>query len=271
MTHRRTAPLYSLLVITPLLSFFTATAAEKPQRVPVAEDHSLTTSEYVKLGVPNPDKIWSPADFRAATPVLEKLSEKEASELPRLESRKSSHVFRRLSSPANLLLLNESRAPLARRLQLALDYLGATNGVFKVYVNATNNTGAAFDAELIALFELMLNQTPSLAKMIDQYVPTLSKTAPDYAARMAGLDQAKKGFEQTFEGAIITLGESNAYRTDQLLKLVESLQKILPSFWPRFDATTRSRMKQELIKVHDGETSPKLKADEAALARSLPL
>ena len=61
-------------------------------------DHSLRSEEYVRLGLPAPDKVWSGAEMIQASKVLASFTQERAGLLPRYKSPRSGDVFARLTS-----------------------------------------------------------------------------------------------------------------------------------------------------------------------------
>ena len=77
-----------------LLGSAGASGAERVHSVP--PDHSLSVSDYVARGLPNPRAKWSVADQDAARDVLWTLSEENPALLPRSGSPMSGVVFNRI-------------------------------------------------------------------------------------------------------------------------------------------------------------------------------
>jgi hypothetical protein len=83
--------------------------------------------EYVHLGLPGPDHVWSSADMLRANEVLGLFTREKAAQLPRHKSSRSGDVFARLTSTEALPSFRKRDAPLQARLLQAADY-GGGNG-----------------------------------------------------------------------------------------------------------------------------------------------
>jgi hypothetical protein len=69
-----------------------------------SQDESLTSDEYIRLGMPAHDREWSVAEMTDAAQVLTLLVQKGYVKLPRYKSERSGEVFARLVSPQKLAL-----------------------------------------------------------------------------------------------------------------------------------------------------------------------
>src|SRR5919109_1579901 len=59
-------------------------------------DESLTSEEYIRLGLAAPDRDWTGNDMVEAEKVLASLAQKGYRQLPRYKSERSGEVFARL-------------------------------------------------------------------------------------------------------------------------------------------------------------------------------
>ncbi|MBK9390670.1 MAG: hypothetical protein IPN68_10885 [Bacteroidetes bacterium] len=78
----------------------------------LVRDHSLKPDDYIKLGMPDNNKVWTNDDYVAVNITLSSLKMNDPLSLPRKNSRKSGEVFQRLVSPENLNFIYDTVFPL---------------------------------------------------------------------------------------------------------------------------------------------------------------
>ena len=110
------------------------------QRTPAVEDRSLTTEAYLQLGMPSPDRMWTPEDYSQAVRILKTITEKDARELPRYDSQNSGKLFARISSRDNLAAMLNKNLPLNTRLPLVDGYL---EGVKQILIHNVHSESPA--------------------------------------------------------------------------------------------------------------------------------
>ena len=79
-------------------------------------DESWVVADYMRIGMPDPDRLWTAADYRDCRDVLYKLERSQRNALPRLESAKSGRLFARFINPTNTLLLTDRFLPTPERI-----------------------------------------------------------------------------------------------------------------------------------------------------------
>jgi hypothetical protein len=94
----------------------------RPAQPDREKDQSLKSEEYVRMGLPAPDKVWSGADMMKANQVLASFTPGKAAQLPRYKSSRSGDVFARLTSVESLPSFRDRAVPVQTRLQQAGDY-----------------------------------------------------------------------------------------------------------------------------------------------------
>src|SRR5262249_7733861 len=113
--------------------------AARSATAPAMRDASLTLAEYIDAGVPAPDRVWTSADYQAASAALERIG-KDRDVLPRWRSDKSGALFERLVDARNLDLLRDHKTPPDMRLAMGADYMKYSNELLRAYV-ARNRSG----------------------------------------------------------------------------------------------------------------------------------
>jgi hypothetical protein len=99
--------------------------------VPVSSDESWPVADYVRMGMPDPGRRWTAADYRDCRDVLYKLDRTHRAALPRMESSKSGAVFARLIGSTNVLA--ERELPTKERLEFFIDVLNRFPAFREIY------------------------------------------------------------------------------------------------------------------------------------------
>jgi hypothetical protein len=216
-------------------------------------DESLTSEEYIRLGLAAPDREWTGNDMVEAEKVLASLAQNGYRRLPRYKSERSGEVFARLTSPRNLDLFRNRSLPLEGRFPQSLSYLQAGNQIFKLYLSAYLKK-EALDSELVELMGAQFRTTAVILELVDEFLPTIKKDDPKYEVRMQGLEQMKRGLASVVAGGLQTLTERENYRGSELARLVGYMQETFPLIVPRLPPAARD---ETLVRLE------KLQADSA--------
>ncbi len=118
-SSRREVPLTS----DPIL---TAPAAQ-------SADRSLTVADYIRIGIPEPDRTWTAAEYRRCRDVLYGLDRTNRAAMPRLGSTRSGPVFARLINPTNTLPLTERVLPGRERVRFFSDLANVYTAFLDLY------------------------------------------------------------------------------------------------------------------------------------------
>jgi hypothetical protein len=221
--------------------------------VPVSGDESLTSEDYLRLGLPAQDRDWSGDDMVQAANALTALAQKGHRQLPRYKSDRSGEVFARLTSPQNLELFRDRTFPLGVRLPQALIYVQASNQIFKLYLAGFVKKDV-HGGDLLELLGGQLRTCAVLVELVDEFAPTIAKDDPKYEARMQGLAQMKRGLASVVAGGLQTLTERANYRKSELVKLIGCMQETFPRIFPQLPPGTRTEMLLLLDKMQDDPT-----------------
>jgi hypothetical protein len=246
-----------------------AARAAEPESFPIAEDHSLTGEQYVGLGVPASDRLWSADDYQQAAKALQKLLNEDSTKLPRLSSPRSGGLFARLVSPENMTLAESMGSGPGPRL----NYLGAQLNpgvieILKIYMTATNQ-GTSFDAELAEILLFVGIVADKTWDSMDAFEAELSPDDPQYEVRMEGLETARGGLALIVGGFLTTLTEKTVYRQEILVDLAKRLRPLFPRMVARLSTESRLEIPIRLDSLVEAETEPELKAALRALRASL--
>ena len=133
-------------------------------------DNSLTIEAYRELGVPDPDKEWTMADYSKAHNILGKLKWERQLQLPVKDSKKSGSLFTRMISRDYLSFLQDSSISLNEKARRIVEFGVVYDYWMDIYSVPTVEKGY-YDREImeIKLFNLNLSEAAfKLANEINQ-------------------------------------------------------------------------------------------------------
>jgi hypothetical protein len=209
------------------------------------EDRSLTTDQYVKLGLPKCDRPWSSADMSRAAKVLTEIAKRDPRELPRYESATSGKVFARITSDENLDSIRKKSWPVSVRTGFALQYLHAAASIGKLYGAAAIEQKAASD-EMTEILGLTLRIAVTLKDLSDEVLPTLDEKDPTYAVRVKGLKQMTAGLGPVLQGLMTQALTTKKLKPETQTRMLEYLDKTLPSLVKVLPAKAREDVREKL-------------------------
>jgi hypothetical protein len=179
----------------------------QPEDTPKGEpltppDRSLTSDEYIRLGMPAHDRPWSGADMTAAAKVLTTLAEKDPGLLPRYQSERSGEVFARLVAvEQNLAVSKNKTLPVGPRIDNYADYLKSANKIAKLYASAFIARKLE-GAEMIEFLGALLRIEVIAWPLVDEYFLSLDKKDGGRKDRMAEREQMKQGLAGMVASAV---------------------------------------------------------------------
>jgi hypothetical protein len=252
---------------------------DSPQKVlnDDLEDRSLTTDEYVKLGLPKCDRAWSSADMSRAATVLTKIAKRDPRELPRYESTKSGKVFARITSDENLDSIRKKSWPVSVRTGFALQYLHAAASIGKLYGAAAIEQKAASE-ETTEILGLTLRIAVVLKDLSDEVLPTLDQNDPTYAVRVKGLKQMTAGLGPVLQGLMTQALTTKKLKPETRTRMLEYLDKTLPTLVKVLPTKAREDVRVKLKTLserpefaeHQQDFQPLLEKISQSLEESTP-
>lgn len=204
-------------------------------------DRSLTIGEYITMGLPACNRTWTADDMVRATNALIAVEHAGSGRLPRCGSANSGAVFQRITAAENLEAFADRSLAVETRLSALLKYAQGANTIAKLYLLAFVR-GATGDTEMIDMVGLQLRTTAVIVRVIDEFVPTLDKSDPKYAARMQGLATVRLGAAQLAEETLQTLTETHAYRKAELVRLLRYMEETFPAIVTAMEPDARQRL-----------------------------
>jgi len=240
-----------------LLSLVSGAPASYP------EDTSLTVVEYVRAGMPSPDRQWSPADYGRAAALLEKIGGQPGLPLPRFNSEKSGPAFSRITAEDNIAVLRDSTIPVGTRIGLALELMTPVRRILLVYL-APAVHDVVLDRELAECMGLLLNLSAQTADLLSLFMAELPAEDPQRETRLEGLHQAGQGLSEVVGGVLDSISEKDTYREAARRSLAGHLANSAAGLLPHMSGTQRLEVVRRLAELAEAEADPQVR--EALLA-----
>jgi hypothetical protein len=222
--------------------------------LPVPVDRSLNADDYIQLGLPAYDRLWSGDDMVQAMRVLTIITQKDSGQLPRYKSNKSGEVFDRIVSEQNLGFYVNSNLPIQIRLNEILNYGDALNKINKLYLASFINktTGSS---ETIEFQGALLRLTAVTFKLGDEFIPTLDKNDPSYSIRIEGLKNMRTGYAGTVMGSLMTIEDRESCSSKDRVRFIGYCQDTFPYIVPQL---LEGSQKETVIKLQNLIKDPKM-------------
>jgi hypothetical protein len=216
-----------LLILATLLGL--AAASASAQLYPA--DNSLTTDEYVALGLPSIERKWSGVDYELAAALLDSIRRADITQLPRFESARSGPVFAWMTSPENFVPPGDSMVTRELLYAWMLSLTQHSPKILMTYASS-NEKGAILDDELS---ELTGHVLLVMRRLIEVMMDLLEERGglevlddPDNA----GIRQMREGLHQSLVGSVQMLGETKQMREASRLRLARHLLEQVPALLP---------------------------------------
>ncbi len=206
---------------------------------PDLPDRSLTTEEYIKNGMPSPDRVWSGGDMMDAAKCLQKLTTDGYERLPRYDASPSVAVFARMVSPENLSMFSGKRMPVQLRMPLANTYMQGLIGLTKIYAVPYMKYGNLHE-EMTAFSAAGLRMAVVTCEVTDEFVASLDKNDPAYSTRVAGRGRMINGLANMVLGNVQFLAELPFPAAGARDRLVGCMIETFPALLPHLPEGTRT-------------------------------
>ena len=254
-----------LLAVLVLLLSVPAAKAESTD----STDTSLSIDDYVLNGVPSPNRKWRTTDLVAAANALADIGLASPEQLPRLESKRSKKLFKRISSHDILKHLEKDKIPAEMRVQEAMAQLAAFRTLAYIYLTGISK-GQPYDMEMAAITSFALELTLRTFILLNQVGREIPRNDPQFAARIEGIVTFKSGLNELVAGAVGSLAQTNVYRPNARAQLAFDLKRYLPKlmeFLPPIQQTDTRMYLQTLARE---ETSEIARGPIKAVVAALP-
>jgi len=115
------------------------------------QDHSLTSEEYIEIGMPDDTSGWTSKDYTVACKTLNDIKAVKPLSLPKKDSKKSGKYFNRIINTDNLSFLYDESLSLHERAYQIQVYVDIQGCLITAYTDL-DNTEQYYNNELIELY-----------------------------------------------------------------------------------------------------------------------
>ncbi len=252
-------------------------------------DACWTVSDYVRIGVPDPDKFWRAIDYANFSGVLRGLDRTNRAALPRIDSDRSGPIFARLINSSNTLYCLEANLPPKDRLalhQALISYLPSILDMYKL-----SGMDATFHRETVELAHTHLHLVRLSIEFDGKPIPGVSNSPPirlsessvtPWNAPYADPDNYRVPRNGSFGVAgahaattltilLPWLGDRTVIPVSERVDAIRYLNEDVPVIWRHIVPATRKSLLQELDFVIDSTRQPQVREGLEQLRKELQL
>lgn len=229
------------------------------------KDHSLSLQEYQKMGVPDPNNIWTYKDYQYALAALTKLKVKQPFDLPTKDSKRSGAIFKRLINLENMTFLKDESIPLHEKAQMSKMYLEIQRELIDIYTNILMKK-QYYNPELI---DLRIFGLGVMQKMLDLAHQINKSDDPGDIALKYGYQSIQALYISNVVGALESQKNTSKYPQSDLEMLADTLSNSIlrNKYW--MDSEVTDEIKRALLVVMDSTSSEDIKNKYNELIESL--
>ena len=270
-----------------------ATKTPLEPSVPQPADESWQVDAYLRMGVPDPGRLWTAVDYGNCRDVLYGLDRTNRAALPRMESLKSGAVFARMINPTNTLLLADRFLPSKERILVFMTIINRLPAFRDIYRYDTREP--VFLRELIELNHAFLGMLGSAVQWDGKPLPPvagedqpatfrLSELSRTYNESLLNVDPAQsvvpRGDRFVIVGAYasVTVGSFLPWLADgtglteaDRLRTIRYLREDLPILWPHVSVAHQRELLDVLNQVLRRTSRREIRLGLEALHQELAL
>ena len=244
-------------------------AAPKPKEAVLdPPDHSLTVENYAEAGMPPLDRPWSGKDMTDAVRVCMSIAETSSNRLPRCGSTRSNAVFERMTSVDNLAYFRDQSIPIEKRLGDFLTYMYSSNRITQIYLAAFSKN-AIGGTDVVDLYGNLIRSWATIRSILDEIVPTIDKKDPNYAPRIAHLEDIRKELGTVALGSLKMFADNRYLNTAQQKRYIGYLQTSLPEIVPVLLPEKKDEVLAQLKEYDANPKMEKLKPELTELVKKV--
>jgi hypothetical protein len=222
-----------------------------------AADASLRVEDYVLNGVPDPERVWSAADYAKAARALQEIGGGTPERLPRLASSVSGPLWLRITERRNLERMRDPERPLNVRAAECTLLLGVLGNLLVLYTDVPE---LRFDLERAEISGVAFAASPICLSLLGGFLDALPPEDPRRPDRAAGVDQIRAVVYDFLLTAGRWLGEREDYGPEARRRLADHLSAALPGLGPLVPEHVRSELDTRLAAAAASERDPGVRA-----------
>jgi hypothetical protein len=236
-----------------LIGFSERIFADQPVPAP---DNSMQSMAYIIQGMPSYDRIWIALDIKKAVVVLQKIAASDATLLPRRGSAKSGELFARIVSFENLMTATQMRTTQQQVGTLA-SILKSHGELLSLYESATTKV-RSYDAELIDLMIVAVEEEGTIIEVVDQSLPTMAENDPLKEGALSLMQAMQKGLSTTLVGIVYELADHTKIRTSEIVRLAQAITSYIVRLYRHIPAGTLQEIRIKISAMIESETDESL-------------
>ena len=228
-------------------------------------DESLSIEEYVKLGMPDPEKNWTMEDYKQAYNVLAKRKWTNPLQLPAKDSKNSGSLFEHMVSLEYLSFLNDSTISLNEKAQRISEFTRVYEywmDVYKVPTLPDNHYHREIlDVQIfnLRLMEAMVN----LAQKIN------ASDDPADRALQYGYESIKNNYLTSLYADLRTQSKATQFLKQDLDRMSDTIYSSVMRNQQWMDSSEINALTRTLNVVIDSTSSDYVRSKYQRLAESL--
>ena len=227
-------------------------------------DKSLTLDAYLKLGVPDPAKVWDMNDFSQAYGALGKIKWDRPYELPVKDSKKSGLLFEHMLSFENMSFLHNSKLTLNEKAEYITAFVRVNRYWMDVYSNPV--IGNFYHRELIyiQIFNLGI-----MDNMVNLALEINKSNDPTAVVLKQGVKSIKIDYLDCLTTDLKTQSHTSQFLKKDLDTMADTVYASVMRHKEWMDSSAVNDLKQSLHLVMDSTSSDHIRNKYTTLEKSL--
>ena len=247
----------SLILSIAVALCFSQTTSAQSLRKP-RHDDSLPVKEYVAIGVPDPQAVWTNEDYEKAAEALEKYGNSNPEKLPRSGSLRSGILFARIVAPENFADFTNKKTDVSVRAGLIRSE-SALVKIINLYISAYNRTHANYEREHVALSAAVTMAEGQTARFLMDFLSTAGRSDPQRMNFQNSMWSIRNELHQNTSTMIKIIGDPTWYNLESRTVATNALVDHLDPMLTVLDESQRKDLARLLKDVADAETDEGLK------------
>ncbi|MBL0740659.1 hypothetical protein [Chryseolinea lacunae] len=228
------------------------------------EDNSLTLDEYMKMGVPDPAKVWDINDFSQAYGALAKLKWDRPYQLPVKGSKKSGVLFEHMLSLKNVSFLMDSTLSLNEKAERISAFVLVCDHWIDIYSNPVIDNYYRSELIDIQIFNLRLTE-----KMVNLATQINNSDDPTAVVLKYGYKTIKMNYVSCLTTELKNQSHTSQFLKQDLERMADSVFASVERNREWMDSSARVDVKQSLRLVLDSTSSDHVRNKYTTLEKSL--
>lgn len=247
-------PTYWLSILSVVAIFWLFPTLLFSQEVIPYPDNSPFTKDFAAMGVPAMDKIWGEKEYQATFDILDQIYEADKFSLPRMESKYSGELYKRLTALENFDFITDESKNIGKRI-IEFEHVKEIPFRTLIYYIEDEEGQERFGKEVLECFFLDMYVYHAGMELYTELETQLGKRA-DLGAFRKGMEALQLEFNNKIN-LVFHVFEEEYYRYSErdLLTFANKLYFLLPKI---SNPTYRKQLKFRLKNLENADFSPKL-------------